>query len=146
MALFKFTKNIIEGKEIDVYNFGEMYRDFTFVEDLVRAIFLLIEKKPTSNPISHRDTLSKVAPFRIVNIGNSTKVKLTDFIEALEGELDLEAKKKLLPMQPGDVPATWADASLLTDLINYSPSTDYRTGVKKFVEWYKDHYKLGGRQ
>lgn len=141
MALFKFTKGILEGDPIDVYNEGEMYRDFTFVSDLVRAIALLIPLAPNPANQVENDTLSAVAPHRIVNIGNSSTVKLTDFIEAIEGSLNKKAKTRLLPMQQGDVPATWADASLLTKLTGYVPQTDYKAGVAAFVQWYQDYYQ-----
>lgn len=144
MALFKFTQAILKGEAIDVYNFGEMYRDFTYVEDLVRAIRLLIDNPPSKDKetksISVNDSISTVAPFRVVNIGNSDKIKLTDFIEAIENELGLKAKKNLMPMQMGDVPATWANASLLHDLTGYRPETSYKLGVSEFIKWYRDYY------
>ena len=144
MALFKFVKAMIDGTPIDVYNYGDMYRDFTFVTDLVHAIKLLIHVVPES-PVENRtkvagDTLSEVAPWRLVNIGNSNKVRLLDFIEAIESELGVSCKRNLLPMQDGDVPATWADASLLKKLTNYQPSTNIKDGVKSFVEWYTGYF------
>lgn len=142
MALFKFTKGILEGKPVDVYNEGEMYRDFTFVTDLVRAIALLIPVAPSESNRKSVDTLSAVAPHRVVNIGNSNTVKLTDFIEAIEQTLGKKALLNLLPMQIGDVPATWADASLLRALTGYAPKTDYKTGVQEFVRWYRDYYQV----
>lgn len=146
MALFKFTEAILKNEPIDVYNFGEMYRDFTYVEDLVRAIRLLIDTVPSKDkitePISDNDSRSAVAPFRVVNIGNSDKIKLTDFIEAIESELGLKARQNLMPMQMGDVPATWANASLLRDLTDYRPDTDYKVGVSKFIKWYRDYYDV----
>lgn len=144
MALFKFTKGILEGSPIDIYNEGNMYRDFTYVDDLVRGIFLLSEHAPAidSDACEQRGTLS-VAPFRIVNIGNSEKVRLLDFIDAIEEELGLVAIRNYMPMQIGDVPATWADASLLQRLTGYTPDTNYRVGVKHFVSWYKEYFKEG---
>lgn len=144
MALFKFTDAILSGRPIDVYNHGDMYRDFTYVEDLVRGIRLLIDAVPAlptdrSEPVAH-DNISPVAPFRIVNIGNSDKVRLLDFIEAIENELGQKATRNLLEMQQGDVPATWADARLLTELTGYRPQTSYREGVKRFVRWFRDYY------
>jgi UDP-glucuronate 4-epimerase len=141
MALFKFTKGILEGRPIDIYNHGEMWRDFTYVEDLVRAIRLLIDAIP-GGPESavEGDSLSPVAPFRIVNIGNSDKVRLLDFIEAIEAELNVPAIRNLMPMQLGDVPATWADAGLLHRLTGYRPQTRFREGVARFVAWYRDYY------
>jgi len=144
MALFKFAKAIIEGRPIDVYNHGEMWRDFTYVEDLVRAIRLLIDVPPQRpadrQAIPEGDSLSPVAPFRIVNIGNSEKVRLLDFIEAIEDELGQKAERNYMDMQPGDVPATWADSSLLRTLTGYTPETNVRQGVRKFVEWYREYY------
>ena len=146
MALFKFTEAIINNKSIDVYNFGDMFRDFTYVEDLVRGIRLLIDAIPPQDtatvPKIENDNLSRVAPYRIVNIGNSEKIRLTDFIEAIEKELGLSSHQNLLPMQKGDVPATWADAKLLRDLTGYRPETDYKLGVKKFIKWFREYYEV----
>ncbi len=146
MALFKFTEAILNNEPIDVYNFGEMYRDFTYVEDLVRAIKLLIDTVPSKDKnieaIPENDSRSSVAPFRIINIGNSEKIKLTSFIEAIEFELGIKAQKNLMPMQMGDVPATWANASLLNDLTGYRPETNYKLGVSKFIKWYRDYYNV----
>lgn len=145
MALFKFTKAILEDKPIDVYNFGDMKRDFTYVVDLVEAIWLLIEAvpvRPEDGVVAAGDSLSPVAPFRVVNIGNSDSVQLTDFIEAIEAATGKKAERNLMPMQAGDVPATWADASLLKSLTGYSPSTDVTSGVKAFVDWYRDYYQV----
>ncbi|BBD99726.1 UDP-glucuronate 5-epimerase [Sphingobium amiense] len=146
MALFKFTQGILEGQPIDVYNHGEMYRDFTYVEDLVRGIRLLIDVPPPLvearqnwHPVDG-DTLSPVAPWRVVNIGNSDKVKLTDFIDAIESECGKPAIRNYMEMQKGDVPATWADASLLRALTGYAPETPVAQGVKSFVRWYRDYY------
>jgi UDP-glucuronate 4-epimerase len=143
MALFKFTKAILEGTPIDVYNNGEMWRDFTYIEDLVRAVRLLIDVVPPGpgqrgHPVPG-DTLSPVAPWRVVNVGNSTKVRLTEFIDAIEAATGRTAQRHLLPMQPGDAPATWADASLLQALTGYRPETDVRDGVKAFVDWYRSY-------
>ena len=146
MALFKFTRGIIEGTPIDIYNHGEMYRDFTYVEDLVRGIRLLIDAPPerpeAPGDIAPGDSLSAAAPWRVVNIGNSEKVRLMDFIEAIEQEVGRPAIRNYMDMQPGDVPATWADASLLQSLTGYRPRTDMRAGVKAFVAWYKDYYGI----
>ncbi len=141
MALFKFTKGIFDGTPIDIYNHGDMYRDFTFVEDLVRGIRLLMDAIPgTPETAVEGDTLSPVAPYRIVNIGNSDKVRLLDFIEAIEAETGIKAQRNYMDMQKGDVFATWADASLLQNLTGYAPQTDVRAGVKQFVAWYRDYY------
>ena len=141
MALFKFTDSILRGKTIDVYNHGDMKRDFTFIDDLVRAIYLLIDVVPSNNESERRDC-SPVAPFRVVNIGNSKSVKLMDFINAIELSLGITAKKNFIDMQAGDVKDTWADATLLRELTGYSPQTDIKDGVARFVEWYKDFYGI----
>jgi UDP-glucuronate 4-epimerase len=147
MALFKFTKAILEGNQIDVYNFGEMSRDFTFIDDLVHAINLLIDVQPKmANSLYHKeisyDSKSSVAPFRVVNIGNANPVKLIDFIGVLEDALDISAKKNFLDMQPGDVPATWASIDLLKSLTGYEPKTDITTGIPQFVDWYRSYYQI----
>jgi UDP-glucuronate 4-epimerase len=146
MALFKFTRGILEGTPIDIYNNGEMYRDFTYVTDLVRGIRLLIDAVPERpdqpDAIGGHDSLSPVAPWRVVNIGNSTKVRLMDFITAIEEECGRDARKNFMPMQMGDVPATWADATLLKELTGYSPQTDIREGIRQFVGWYRDYYAV----
>ncbi|MEO0590090.1 MAG: NAD-dependent epimerase/dehydratase family protein [Pseudomonadota bacterium] len=145
MALFKFTRGILEGTPIDIYNQGEMYRDFTYVSDLVRGIRLLIDAVPerpeAPDTIAPYDSLSPVAPWRVVNIGNSDKVRLMDFITAIEEECGREAIKNFMPMQKGDVPATWADATLLKELTGYAPQTPFREGIRQFVEWYRTHYE-----
>jgi UDP-glucuronate 4-epimerase len=144
MALFKFTRGILEGTPIDIYNDGEMYRDFTYVSDLVRGIRLLIDAAPVRSDdpaaIAPGDSLSPVAPFRVVNIGNGEKVRLLDFVEAIEAECGRPAIRNYLPIQPGDVPATWADASLLKALTGYAPQTGFREGVAHFVAWYRAYY------
>ena len=141
MALFKFTQAILEGRPIDVYNRGEMWRDFTYVGDLVRAIRLLIDAVPGGPDTAvEGDSLSPVAPFRVVNIGNSDSVRLTDFIAAIEAATGRVATRRLMEMQPGDVPATWADARLLAALTGYCPQTGVAEGVAAFVAWYRDYY------
>lgn len=144
MALFKFTKAMLEGEPIDVYNHGEMMRDFTYVEDLVEAVRRLVDAPPVKpqgpEDVAEGDSLSPVAPWRVVNIGNSQPVQLGDMIGAIEDALGIKAKRNLMPMQPGDVPATWADAELLRTLTGYVPQTDIREGVQRFVAWYRDYY------
>lgn len=144
MAPFKFTEAIVAGRPIDVYNNGAMWRDFTYVADLVRGIRLLIDAVPVRpvdrDAIAEGDSLSPVAPWRIVNIGNSDKVRLEDFIAAIEAAVGRAAVRNYLPMQPGDVPATWADATLLKRLTGYAPTTGVPEGVAKFVAWYRDYY------
>jgi UDP-glucuronate 4-epimerase len=144
LALFKFVDAILDGRPIEVYNHGQMWRDFTYVDDLVRGIRLLIDAVPVrpSGPegVEPGDSLSPVAPFRIVNIGNSERVRLLDFVEAIEDCLGRKAERIYLPMQPGDVPATWADCTLLHRLTGYRPQTDVRTGIGRFVTWFRDYY------
>lgn len=146
MALFKFTKAILEDRPIDVFNHGEMSRDFTYVHDLVKAIGLLVDAIPTrgeaENSPGELDSLSPVAPWRIVNVGNSEAVPLVEFIEAIEDVIGKKAQRNLLPMQAGDVPATWADASLLQSLTGYKPQTKMKDGVAAFVDWYRTYYQV----
>lgn len=146
MALFKFTRAMLAGEPIDVYNHGEMMRDFTYVEDLVEAIRRLIDTAPvrpdSPEDIAEGDSLSPVAPWRVVNIGNSKPEQLGEMIAAIESALGIEAKRNLMPMQPGDVPATWADAELLKSLTGYVPQTGIREGVERFVDWYRDYYEV----
>ena len=144
MALFKFVNAILEDRPIDVYNYGDMKRDFTYVEDLVHAIRLLIDvvpERPENGEVDEGDSLSPVAPFRVVNIGNSNSVQLTDYIEAIEIATGKKAERNLMPMQAGDVPATWADANLLKSLTGYAPQTTVREGVKAFVDWYREYFE-----
>ncbi len=144
MALFKFVRAIEAGEAIDVYNRGDMRRDFTFVDDLVEGLMRLRDVPPPGvegrGDVPDFDSLSPVAPFRIVNIGNSAPVPLMDFIRVLEGVMDRKAELNLMEMQPGDVPATWADATLLEHLVGILPRTPLDEGVKRFVDWYRDHY------
>ena len=144
MAYFSFTNDILEGRPIDIYNHGNMYRDFTYVEDLVRGIALLIDTPPvrpdTPENILGGDSLSPAAPHRIVNIGNSDKVRLLDFIEAIEDALGKKAIRNYMDIQPGDVPATWANADLLNRLTGYKPQTNFKEGINRFVTWYRDYY------
>jgi len=142
MALFKFTESIIKGKPIDIYNNGKMYRDFTYIDDIVKSTISLIDVPPKNEKnIDKNDSLSPVAPFRIVNIGNSNKVKLLDFVDTLETCLGKKAIRNYMPMQKGDVYATWANTDLLKKLTGYSSTTDFKEGIKKFVDWYTNHYK-----
>ena len=146
MALFLFTKAILEDRPIDVFNHGEMKRDFTYVDDIVTGTVKVLDKPPQGNKAwtgKAPDPSSSRAPYKIYNIGNNTPVALMDFIEAIEEALDRKAEKNFLPMQPGDVPATWANVDDLVEDFGYSPKVAIREGVKKFVEWYLDFY--GGR-
>lgn len=144
LALYKFVDAILDDRPIDIYNNGEMYRDFTYVEDLVRGIRLLIDAVPerpaSRDDIVPGDSLSPVAPYRVVNIGNSDKVRLLDFVDAIEACLGKKAIRNYMPMQMGDVPATWADADLLQRLTGYKPQTDFKDGIATFVAWFKDYY------
>ena len=149
MAYFKFTKSILSGQKIDVYNDGNMSRDFTYIDDLVSAIRLLVDAIPSQSDDKAEsflaiDSQSPVAPFRLVNIGNSQPQQLSDLINALEKSLGIEAKKNFMPMQPGDVPATWADTRLLDFLIGYQQKTNIEEGVSHFVDWYRDYYSMKG--
>ncbi len=144
MALFKFTKAILEDKPIEIYNRGDMERDFTYVDDLTKSIMLLINKIPDKglNKSSQilSDSISNVAPYRIVNIGNANPVKLTEFIEQIEYCLGKKAKKKHVGMQLGDVKKTSSDITLLKSLIDFTPNTSIKTGISKFVDWFRLYY------
>ncbi len=145
MALFLFTKAILEGKPLDVFNNGQMRRDFTYVGDIVEGVVRIIDKPPQGNPSwdsVHPDPSSSTAPYKIYNIGNSSPVRLLDFIDALEEELGKKAQKTLLPLQPGDVEATWADVDDLMADTGYQPSTPVREGIRRFVAWYREYYKV----
>lgn len=143
MALFLFTKAIIAGQPIQVFNKGEMKRDFTYVDDIVGGITRVLDHTPLPAKENITDpSVSKTAPYKIYNIGNSSPVRLMDFIEAIETKLGIEAIKELLPMQPGDVPMTWADTSDLKANLDYRPDTPIKEGVSKFIDWYKSYYKF----
>ncbi|RYD68495.1 MAG: NAD-dependent epimerase/dehydratase family protein [Sphingomonadales bacterium] len=138
MALFKFADAMLRDEAIDVYNNGEMARDFTYVDDLVRSIVDLVSAVPGKEPVAH-DSLSPAAPFRVVNIGGGTPTPLMDYIAALETALGMTAKKNFLPMQAGDVPATEASPELLRALTGRVPATTVEKGVAEFVRWYREH-------
>ncbi len=140
MALFKFVKAILAGEAIDVYNNGDMRRDFTYVEDLVKAIALLARAPPIEGAPVTGDSLSPAAPWRVVNIGAGAPVRLLDFIGEIERCLGRPARRNYLPMQPGDVPATWADAGLLRRLTGYCPDTAPPAGVAAFCDWYREYF------
>ena len=142
MAMFLFTKAILEEKKINIYNHGEMSRDFTFIDDLIESIFRLSKSIPNLKKKFKNDSLSNIAPYRIVNIGNSKKIKLMEMIEAIEEKLNKKSKKNFLPMQTGDVKETLADITLLKEITSYSPKTSIEEGVSKFIEWYLKYYKL----
>ena len=143
MAYFKFTKKILEGKKVDIYNKGKMYRDYTYIDDIVDGIYRLLNKLPSlkAKKKYNNDSLSTVAPFRILNIGNTKKIYLLNFINTLEKELNMKIKRNYLPMQKGDVHTTLSDSSLLKKITGYNPKTNYKDGIKKFVKWYLNFYK-----
>lgn len=144
MALFKFTKAMLEGKSIDVYNYGKMKRDFTYIDDIVEAIVRMQDIIPQPNPEWTVETGSPAdssAPYRVYNIGNSSPVELMDYITALEEALGMVAEKNMMPIQPGDVLETSADTKPLYDMVGFRPQTTVRQGVKNFVDWYKAYYK-----
>ncbi|MEN8155963.1 MAG: NAD-dependent epimerase [Bacteroidota bacterium] len=143
MALFIFTKAIMEGKPIQVFNHGRMERDFTYVDDIVGGIEKMVPKPPVADPAwdpAQPDPAASSAPYRIYNIGNSSPVKLTHFIEILEKRLGKTAEKELMPIQPGDVEKTWADVTALVKDYGYNPDTPVEVGVKKFVDWYRSYF------
>jgi len=145
MALFIFTKSIKEGKPIQVFNEGKMKRDFTYIDDIVEGIIRVIDNPPVGNADwsgKSPDPSCSKAPYKIYNIGNSNSVQLIDFIEAIEDALGKKAVKQFLPMQPGDVPATWADTSDLMNELGYKPSTAVKEGVNKFIQWYNSYFTL----
>ena len=142
MALFKFTRGILNNKKIDVYNNGKMYRDFTYVDDIVNGINLLISKIPSTKQLGKykNDSLSSIAPFRILNIGNTKKVFLLDFIKEIEKVLGKKAKRNYMPLQKGDVKQTLSNTSLLKKITNYNPKTNFKTGIRNFLDWYLEYY------
>lgn len=142
MAFFLFTDRIFKGQPIDVFNHGDLLRDFTYIDDLVEAIRRLMDHPPVvGSHLIRGDSLSPVAPYRLVNIGNANPVRLLDYIEAIEDAIGRKADKNMIAMQPGDVHQTFADARLLHALTDYTPDTDYRTGIARFVDWYRSYYK-----
>ena len=145
MALFLFTKAILEGRSIDVYNHGQMIRDFTFIDDIVEGVIRVNDKIAVAskdfNP-KDPDPSSSNSPFRIFNIGNSQPTPLMQYIEAIESAIGVKAEKNFMPLQPGDVPSTSADTSELEKWVGFKPDTSVKFGVAKFVEWYRDFYKI----
>lgn len=145
MALFKFTKAMLEGKPIDVYNYGKMKRDFTYIDDIVEAIVRLQDVIPQKNEnwsVETGSPASSSAAYSVYNIGNSSPVELMDYITALEEALDIKAEKNMMPMQPGDVLETSADTAALYEVIGFKPKTTVKEGVKNFVDWYREFYKV----
>jgi len=144
MALFKFTRNILAGEAIDVFNNGQLARDFTYIDDVVEGVLRTADRIPAPNPNwsgAHPDSATSSAPYRIYNIGNHQPVELMHFIGILEKALGREAKKNFLPMQPGDVPATFADVDDLVADVGFAPATPIEDGVARFVKWYRDYYR-----
>ena len=144
MALFKFTKRIINNTPIDIYNNGNMYRDFTYIDDIVKGIYLLIKKIPNKKQLGKykNDSLSNVAPFRVLNIGNSNKVLLLNFLKEIENRLKKKSMRNYLPLQKGDVKKTLSNINLLKTLTKYNPKTNYKKGIGEFIKWYKEYYKI----
>jgi len=147
MAYFKFTKQILNKNKINIYNKGKMYRDYTYIDDIIKGIISLISKAPNMNQLGKikDDSLSSVAPFRILNIGNTKKIYLLDFIKTIEKELNKKAIRKYLPMQKGDVKMTLSNTSLLKKITGYNPKIHYKTGIKKFLEWYLFYFKINNK-
>ena len=144
MALQKFTRAILLGKKIQVYNYGKHRRDFTYIDDIVEGVVRVLDKPATSNPEwngNHPDSGSSIAPWLIFNIGNNNPVDLMDYIEALENALGKKAEKIFLPLQPGDVPDTYADVNDLVEQFNYKPSTTVEEGIARFIRWYLEYYE-----
>jgi len=149
MALFMFTKNIIEGKPIDVFNYGKHRRDFTYIDDIVEGVVRTMDHTATPNENwdpENPDPGTSLAPYRLYNIGNQQPVELMDYIAAIEERLGKKAEMNLLPLQPGDVPDTWADTEDLAADVGYQPSTPIEVGVNKFVDWYLEFYKVDLKQ
>ncbi len=145
MALFLFTKAILNGETIDVFNNGKMRRDFTYVDDIVQGVYRLISKIPEPNPdwdSEDPDSATSFAPYHLFNIGNNKPVELMKFIEVLENKLNKKAIKNFLPLQPGDVPATYADVQDLVNSVDFKPNTNIEDGISNFVDWYREYYKV----
>ncbi|MFL2077026.1 NAD-dependent epimerase [Marinilactibacillus psychrotolerans] len=145
MAYFSFTNKILAGDTIKIFNNGDMMRDFTYIDDIVDGIIRLLDKAPVSNPAydrEHPTPKESYAPYKVYNIGNNTPVQLLDFVKILEKHLGVEADKEFLPMQPGDVKATFADIEDLNKATGFKPTTSIETGLGEFVEWYKDYYNI----
>ena len=145
MALFSFTKAILAGEKIKVFNYGKHRRDFTYIDDIVEGVVRVLRKPAVSNPYwngEHPDPGSSRAPWRIYNIGNNSPVELLDYIEAIEESLKIKSEKELLPLQPGDVPDTYADIDDLVEEFDFKPQMSLKQGVNNFVNWYKEYHNL----
>tara|TARA_A100001037_G_scaffold284503_1_gene290966 strand:- start:43 stop:642 length:600 start_codon:yes stop_codon:yes gene_type:complete len=145
MSLFLFTKKILAREPIEVFNYGNHLRDFTYIDDIVGGVIACLDKTPVPNPAwtgDNPDPGTSKAPYRLYNIGNNSPVQLMDFISILEDCLGIKAEKKMLPLQAGDVPATYADVTTLVEEVGYRPTTPIEQGIRNFVDWYKDYYKI----
>lgn len=145
MALFKFTKAILKREKVSLFNYGNHRRDFTYIDDIIEGVIRVLDKKAEANPewsSDRPDSGTSNAPWRIYNIGNNSPIELLDYIRAIEDALDIKANKELLPLQPGDVPDTYADVDDLVKEFNYKPSMNIKQGVKNFVDWYKDYNEI----
>jgi len=145
MALFKFTKAILDGEKLPVFNYGKHRRDFTYIDDIVQGVIRVLDKPATPNPSwsgNSPDPGTSQSPWRVYNIGNNNPVELMDYISAIEDALNIKAKIELLPLQPGDVPDTYADVDALAEDMEYRPSTNIKQGIEKFVNWYREYYKI----
>ena len=144
MALFKFTKSILNNERIDIYNHGKMSRDFTYIDDLVEGVYKISKKIPNikSKIKNQNDSISKFAPYRIVNIGGSSPIKLMNFVKLIEKSLGINAKKNFIDNQIGDVKSTWSDTSLIENLVRFKPKTSIEVGIKNFISWYKKYYEV----
>ena len=141
MALFLFTKAALEGKTIDVFNNGDMLRDFTYIDDIVEGVIRVIDNPPKSYPLNPKTSTLNPAPYKVYNIGNNNPVKLMDFITAIENKLGCTISKNMMPIQAGDVPATFADVTDLIEDLDYKPETPIQEGINKFVDWYLDFFQ-----
>jgi UDP-glucuronate 4-epimerase len=145
MALFLFTQAIVQGRPIDVFNEGRMQRDFTYIDDIVEGVDRTSEKIASPDPdwdSANPNPSTSTAPYRVYNIGNNNPVELSTFIETIEQAIGMQARKNLMPMQAGDVPATFADIQALESAVGFRPSTSIKVGIQKFVEWYRDYYSV----
>ena len=145
MALFLFTKAMLAGEPIEIFNHGKMVRDFTYIDDIVEGVVRVIDQPPKGNPQwdgAHPDPSTSPAPYKVYNIGNNNPVALMDFIQAIETSLGIEAKKIYKDIQPGDVPSTYANVQDLEDDLGYKPATEVREGIDRFIKWYRDYFKV----
>jgi UDP-glucuronate 4-epimerase len=145
MALFLFTKAMLAGEPIEIFNHGKMVRDFTYIDDIIEGVVRVIDQPPKGNPQwdgMHPDPSSSPAPYKVYNIGNNNPVALMDFIQAIETSLGIEAKKNYKDIQPGDVPSTYADVQDLENELGYKPATEVQEGIDRFIQWYRDYFKV----